>query len=494
MAAAASIAPPTLSFKRFVEKKFPKCVHLFIYAVLEWMMIMMILLDGFLGFLSDEFARFFELSIPCLFCTRFDYVMSHRKQNFCYNDCICEDHKRDVSSLAYCHIHKKLSDIRNLCDNCLISFATSKDSDCERYKLLLGILHKDAGCCADDGARVSVKSMKTVTDNEEADNDNKRCSCCGDFIQRLKYKRTLSMNSSAPAPSPRAWRNEQVRGVESPRVRYTDIKLMSDNDSELPAEEDSSSTAGQEEACRTPSFLRANRFSPLSDSAQASPRMYRASRLSMDMVSDSNDTNARQERSDDKSLMELKMELDEERNASAIAVNNAMAMITRLQEEKAALQMEAFQYQRMMEEEVEFEQEEVELMKDMLIKKDEEMKIMASELEAYRQKYGPLERVDGEAYEVHGDEDYQELRSHYLSSLGMSECASPTEVDHFEHSGTYTAGNLEESCADYEFENSHLSGSGWLNDVENKTTGSSDEEFSSSELNKVNQEDEDRQG
>nr|GMC50639.1 probable myosin-binding protein 5 isoform X1 [Ipomoea batatas] len=439
MAAAASIAPPTLSFKRFVEKKFPKCVHLFIYAVLEWMMIMMILLDGFLGFLSDEFAR---------------------KQNFCYNDCLCEDHKRDVSSLAYCHIHKKLSDIRNLCDNCLISFATSKDSDCERYKLLLGILHKDAGCCADDGARVSVKSMKTVTDNEEADNDNKRCSCCGDFIQRLKYKRTLSMNSSAPAPSPRTWRNEQVRGVESPRVRYTDIKLMSDNDSELPNEEDSSSTAGQEEACRTPSFLRANR----------------------------------QERSDDKSLMELKMELDEERNASAIAVNNAMAMITRLQEEKAALQMEAFQYQRMMEEEVEFEQEEVELMKDMLIKKDEEMKIMASELEAYRQKYGPLERVDGEAYEVHGDEDYQELRSHYLSSLGMSECASPTEVDHFEHSGTYTAGNLEESCADYEFENSHLSGSGWLNDVENKTTGSSDEEFSSSELNKVNQEDEDRQG
>nr|GMC52674.1 probable myosin-binding protein 5 isoform X1 [Ipomoea batatas] len=439
MAAAASIAPPTLSFKRFVEKKFPKCVHLFIYAVLEWMMIMMILLDGFLGFLSDEFAR---------------------KQNFCYNDCICEDHKRDVSSLAYCHIHKKLSDIRNLCDNCLISFATSKDSDCERYKLLLGILHKDAGCCADDGARVSVKSMKTVTDNEEADNDNKRCSCCGDFIQRLKYKRTLSMNSSAPAPSPRAWRNEQVRGVESPRVRYTDIKLMSDNDSELPNEEDSSSIAGQEEACRTPSFLRANR----------------------------------QERLDDKSLMELKMELDEERNASAIAVNNAMAMITRLQEEKAALQMEAFQYQRMMEEEVEFEQEEVELMKDMLIKKDEEMKIMASELEAYRQKYGPLERVDGEAYEVHGDEDYQELRSHYLSSLGMSECASPTEVDHFEHSGTYTAGNLEESCADYEFENSHLSGSGWITNVENKTTGSSDEEFPSSELNKVNQEDDDRQG
>ncbi|KAE8730646.1 hypothetical protein F3Y22_tig00002919pilonHSYRG00306 [Hibiscus syriacus] len=39
----------------------------------------------------------------------------------------------------------------------------------------------------------------------------------------------------------------------------------------------------------------------------------------------------------------LSKELDEERNASAIAANQAMAMITRLQEEKAALRMEALQ-------------------------------------------------------------------------------------------------------------------------------------------------------
>ncbi|XP_019153402.1 PREDICTED: probable myosin-binding protein 5 isoform X2 [Ipomoea nil] len=485
MAAAASMAQPTLSFKRFVKQRFPMCVYLFIYAVLEWMMIMMILLDGFLAFLSDEFARLFELNIPCLLCTRIEYVMSHRKQNLCYNDCLCEEHKRDISSLAYCHIHKKISEIRHLCDNCLISFATSKDSDCERYKPLLGLLHKDVSCFADDGARVSVKSIKTVTDNEEApqvdkDTTSERCSCCGDFIQRLKYNRNLSMNSNAPAPSPRAWRNEQIRSVESPRIRFTDIKLRPDNDSELPYEEDSS-TPVQEEACRTPSFLRASRFLPSSDSVQASPRL---SRLSMDVLSDSNDTSEGYH----KSLMALKMELDEERNASAIAANNAMAMITRLQEEKAALQMEAFQYQRMMEEEVEFDQEEVELMRDMLIKREEEMKIMESELEAYRQHYGPLSRVNGEAYEVPGDEDYLELRSHFLSSFGMSECTSPTdEVDHLKHSGTYTAGNREESSVDYEFENSHLSGS--LTNVGNKTTGSSDEEeFPSSELNK------DRQG
>ncbi|RZB86555.1 Myosin-binding protein 3 [Glycine soja] len=43
-------------------------------------------------------------------------------------------------------------------------------------------------------------------------------------------------------------------------------------------------------------------------------------------------------------------ELEEESSAYAIAANQTMAMINRLQEEKAAMQMEALQYQRMMEE------------------------------------------------------------------------------------------------------------------------------------------------
>lgn len=40
-----------------------------------------------------------------------------------------------------------------------------------------------------------------------------------------------------------------------------------------------------------------------------------------------------------------------------MAAYNAMAMITRLQAEKAAVQMEALQYQRMMEEQAEYDQE-----------------------------------------------------------------------------------------------------------------------------------------
>lgn len=61
---------------------------------------------------------------------------------------------------------------------------------------------------------------------------------------------------------------------------------------------------------------------------------------------------------DRKSISRLWKELEEERNASAVAANQTMAMITRLQEEKASMQMEAFQYQRMMEEQIEYDRED----------------------------------------------------------------------------------------------------------------------------------------
>lgn len=62
---------------------------------------------------------------------------------------------------------------------------------------------------------------------------------------------------------------------------------------------------------------------------------------------------------DRKSISRLWKELEEERNASAVAANQTMAMITRLQEEKAAMQMEALQYQRMMEEQIEYDGEDL---------------------------------------------------------------------------------------------------------------------------------------
>lgn len=89
---------------------------------------------------------------------------------------------------------------------------------------------------------------------------------------------------------------------------------------------------------------------------------------------------------DQKALSALYAELEEERSASAIATNQTMAMITRLQEEKAAMQMEALQYQRMMEEQSEYDQEALQLLNDLMVKREKEKQELEKELEVYRKK------------------------------------------------------------------------------------------------------------
>lgn len=186
-----------------------------------------------------------------------------------------------------------------------------------------------------------------------------------------------------------------------------------------------------EDACRTPSFFKANKFFgiPLTDavSAAASPRwanrLVRKTQLEKELFAETNEAN--EVRMDRKSLLELYMELDEERSASAVAANNAMAMITRLQAEKAAMQMEALQYQRMMDEQAQYDQEAIQFMKDEVAKRDDKIK-------AYREKYGPLNEEYSDDDEFDADEEYMELNSQYDSPFGeKSESGSPKEVDHY---------------------------------------------------------------
>ncbi|KZV22509.1 hypothetical protein F511_09031 [Dorcoceras hygrometricum] len=84
----------------------------------------------------------------------------------------------------------------------------------------------------------------------------------------------------------------------------------------------------------------------------------------------------------------LYKELEEERNAAAVAANEAMAMITRLQEEKASLHMEALQYLRMMEEQAEYDVEALERANDVIAEKEKELQDLEAELEFYRNNFG----------------------------------------------------------------------------------------------------------
>ncbi|MCO5556721.1 hypothetical protein L7F22_010272 [Adiantum nelumboides] len=71
-----------------------------------------------------------------------------------------------------------------------------------------------------------------------------------------------------------------------------------------------------------------------------------------------------------KMLAALKTELEKERNAVAIASNKTMAMISRLQEEKSAMQLVVAQLQRMAEEKAKYDEHAMALLKEILFKRE----------------------------------------------------------------------------------------------------------------------------
>ncbi|KAJ7570202.1 hypothetical protein O6H91_01G110200 [Diphasiastrum complanatum] len=90
--------------------------------------------------------------------------------------------------------------------------------------------------------------------------------------------------------------------------------------------------------------------------------------------------------SEHQAIKTLNFELEEERKAAAIAATETMAMISRLQKEKAALQMEARQYQLMVEEKACYDQEVITVMKDILLEKVEEKHALEKELGLCKQR------------------------------------------------------------------------------------------------------------
>ncbi|XP_071740017.1 uncharacterized protein [Rutidosis leptorrhynchoides] len=80
----------------------------------------------------------------------------------------------------------------------------------------------------------------------------------------------------------------------------------------------------------------------------------------------------------------LYIELEKERNASATAADEAMNMILRLQEEKASVEMESRQYQRMIEEKSAYDAEEMNILKEIVLRREREKHFLEKEVEAYR--------------------------------------------------------------------------------------------------------------
>ncbi|GMI96116.1 hypothetical protein like AT4G13630 [Hibiscus trionum] len=96
----------------------------------------------------------------------------------------------------------------------------------------------------------------------------------------------------------------------------------------------------------------------------------------------------------------LYFELENERLAASTAADEAMAMILRLQDEKASIEMEAKQYLRMIEEKTAFDAEEMNILKEILLRREREKLFLEKEVEAYKQMFFDKDQLDTDVYDT----------------------------------------------------------------------------------------------
>lgn len=112
----------------------------------------------------------------------------------------------------------------------------------------------------------------------------------------------------------------------------------------------------------------------------------------------------------------LYVELEKERNAAATAADEAMSMILRLQEEKASIEMEAHQYQRMIEEKSAYDEEEMNILKEIVLRREREKHFLEKEVEVYRQ----MIRVESDQFNGGSTEDFGQDSDLMLHQINMN--------------------------------------------------------------------------
>ncbi|OMO55465.1 hypothetical protein CCACVL1_27236 [Corchorus capsularis] len=116
-------------FATFLHKNTSKITVILVYAVLEWILIILLLLNSFFNYLITKFANYFGLKPPCPWCTRVDHVLEPKKDktSCSYRDHVCDKHATEISKLSYCSNHGKLAESHLMCEECLASRPDSSD-------------------------------------------------------------------------------------------------------------------------------------------------------------------------------------------------------------------------------------------------------------------------------------------------------------------------------------------------------------------------------
>ncbi|KAL4574380.1 hypothetical protein LXL04_021209 [Taraxacum kok-saghyz] len=150
-------------FATMVHNNTNKITLALIYAVLEWILIILLLLNSIFSYLIIRFTRFFGLKAPCLWCVRLECFFEPQNKNS-HRDLLCELHSQEVSQLGFCSNHQRLAESHDMCEDCSSGF---------REKTRNFVLPK-------------VKQIDLVQSDGEEEVCFK-CSCCGVDFERKSF-------------------------------------------------------------------------------------------------------------------------------------------------------------------------------------------------------------------------------------------------------------------------------------------------------------------
>ncbi|XP_006661772.1 myosin-binding protein 1-like [Oryza brachyantha] len=399
------------------------------YACSELCVIILLHVAAGASYLATRLARINKLRMPCILCSRMDHAL-HGKAWFS-SDLVCAVHRSEVSSLAYCSSHNNLAHCDDLCKRCSAPMDDVVDTRRSRSRRL-------CSCCSEpfnkvqNAHRVSetasaVRSSDTVHGSEEINREQMPADHSKDktFVVGIEE---VNESDGSPVRQEQSTKNSgasgnagtakpALSGSTAPTRIFVDrsstfigrANLTSPRPSEIISAKDNNSTTQQEvKAFLSQMSIARGLDSSWSDgapspgiSAQNDESSANGRRPSLERnysVIEPSDANLSDEVEGESSLENLKRllelnkksmgalykELEEERSASAIAASQAMAMINKLHEEKAAMQMEALQYLRMMEEQADHDHEAIQNLHDLLTEREKELLDMDAELENFR--------------------------------------------------------------------------------------------------------------
>ncbi|KAG6618209.1 hypothetical protein I3843_06G044200 [Carya illinoinensis] len=173
----------TNKFASILHRNTNKLTLILVYAVLEWTLIVLLLLNSMFSYLIIKFSDYFGLKRPCLWCSRIDHVLEPGKSQVSYRDLVCEAHASEISKLGYCFNHRKLAESHHMCEDC----SSSSQPDCPELSkrfAFFPLINKIGFIQSSD--------QKLGGNGEE----NLNCSCCGLNLESKFYSPCMLIKPS----------------------------------------------------------------------------------------------------------------------------------------------------------------------------------------------------------------------------------------------------------------------------------------------------------